>query len=126
LEVDELPSEETFVRIFLAARTIAAKVRQRPDFTVISAGNRRAAFPSRTYKTMCYSLVNSFLRKAPMAIVGHAAQQLDPSLTDAGFALVYPTLEKEFANLLDLIVYEKADFFRFYNEHFQSGANKWQ
>jgi hypothetical protein len=75
---------------------------------------------------MCHGLVTSFLRKAPMRDVGEVAQQLNPSLTGAGFDLVYSTLQQEFDNLLELIVHDKKDFFRFYNDHFQSGSNKWQ
>jgi hypothetical protein len=122
----ELPTQEQFEGIFIAARLLANDIKARPDIDLIANGRKRTAFFSHSYKDVCYSLVHSYLRQGDMKHVAAAAENLNPELSGEGYIKISTTLLTEFQDLLHLIVYEKKSFFWFYNKFFQSCADKWE
>jgi hypothetical protein len=123
---ENLPSEDDFVAIFFAARLIAMRIEQRPDYDKIMNKEKHAKFYARSFKDQCFSLINSFIRRAPLDQLARSAATLFPRLTGAGFDAISEALVKEFSQLLDLIVFEKTEFFWFYNKFFQRGIDSWK
>jgi hypothetical protein len=125
LDLEDIPTEDEILGIFFGARLIAMQMEKRPDYERLQKGRKHAGFYARTYKDHCYSAINSYLRKAPLQQLSRTVATLMPQLTDAGFDAVSDALTKEFGELLDLIVYEKKEFFWLYNKYFQKGLDKW-
>jgi hypothetical protein len=125
LEAHELPTEDEFLGIFFGARIIADKIRRRPDFDKILTGRKKATFYTKSYKDMCHSMVNSYLRRASMEEVGRVASSLNPALEKKGFDVVSSTLLDEFYGLLNLIVFDKSEFFWLFHKYFRKGLDKW-
>ena len=125
LDIGELPTADEVMCIFVSARLIAAKVRALPHFNEMRTARRKVQYASKPYKDKCFSLMNSYLRRAPMEEVGKLAGQLNPEATNGGYDNVYSILMTEYNDLMAIIVHDKRDFFWFFDKYFDRNIDKW-
>lgn len=116
----ELPTAEEVLGMFLAARMIAQKVKEREDYHLIRDNRKRPSFTTRSHKTMSYLLVNAYVQGAAMEELAQTAASITPCLSRSGFRRVSETLLGELAELLDLIVFEQQEFLWWFTRFFDS------